>query len=151
MIEETAQVVRVDDEYAWVEASPAGSCSSCSARHGCGTASLQKWFRREPNRIRVENSQSVRTGEWVVIGIPEQALVGASFLVYMLPLLFFMAGAILGGFINGILGWAHRDAVSLVSGLIVFIASFNLLRRRFSTRPGRNVSYQPVILRRLQD
>lgn len=147
MIEETGVIVEVDDRHAWVEAATTSSCSQCSASQGCGTASLQKWFKRQPNRLKVIKSQDVLPGERVVIGIPEQALVKGSFLIYMVPLLALIAGALLGAQINEELGWAVREGLSILFSLFALIASIVWLKK-FMLNESRNSSYLPVILRR---
>jgi sigma-E factor negative regulatory protein RseC len=147
MIEETGVVVEIDDNHAWVEAASSSSCSQCSANQGCGTASLQKWFKRKPNRLRVAKSQDVMPGERVVIGIPEQALVRGSFMIYMVPLLSLIAGALIGAQINDGLGWAYRDGMSILFSLSALVASIAWLKR-YMLNKSKDSCYQPVILRR---
>lgn len=147
MIEETGVIVEVDAQYAWVESASSSSCSHCSARQGCGTASLQQWFKRKPNRLRVANNQDVHPGERVVIGIPEQALVRGSFMIYMLPLLALIVGALLGSQINQSLGWAYRDGLSILFALAALLASIAWLKR-YMLNASKDSLYQPVILRR---
>ena len=148
MIEETAFIVEADEHYAWVEASASSSCSHCSANQACGTASLQKWFKRKPNRLRVVNNQNLKPGEQVVIGIPEQALVKGSFMIYIMPLLFLIGGALCGVYINDIYHWGHQDAVSTLFGLAALFGSFVLIQKYYIRKSARQSQYQPVILRR---
>ena len=148
MIEETGLIVEIDEQYAWVEAASSSSCSHCSANQACGTASLQKWFKRKPNRLRVVNNQDVKPGERVVIGIPEQALVKGSFMIYMLPLLFLIAGAFFGRYLDSLLGWGYKDAASMFFGLLGLVSSFRYLQKHYQHKSGRQAQYQPVILRR---
>lgn len=148
MIEETALIVEADEHYVWAEAASSSSCSHCSANQACGTASLQKWFKRKPNRLRLVNNQDVKPGERVVIGIPEQALVKGSFIIYMLPLLFLIAGALCGVYINAILDWGHQDAASIICGLAGLFGGFGLVQKYYRHKSGRQAQYQPVILRR---
>ncbi len=149
MIEETGQIVEADERYAWVEAASSNSCSHCAANQACGTASLQKWFKRKPNRLRVINNHDVKAGERVVVGIPEQALVKGSFLIYMLPLLCLIGAAIAGAYLDNALGWGHRDAVSMLFGLAGLIGSFRVLQKYYINKAERQSQYQPVILRRI--
>ena len=147
MIEETAYIIEADEQYAWVESSSSNSCSHCSANQGCGTASLQKWFKRKPNRLKVINPQHLQAGDQVVIGIPEHALLMGSFLIYILPLLALISGATIGVGINDFMDWGHRDGLSILFGVIALIASFSWLKRKFH-QSADNSRYQPVILRR---
>ncbi len=147
MIEETGTIVEADEQFAWVEASSSDSCSHCSARQGCGTASLQKWFKRKPNRLRVQNNQHVQPGDRVVIGIPERALVTGSFMIYIIPLISLIAGAIIGVSINDMMGWGYRDGVSILLGVSSLIVSLLWLRKSFH-QSANNSRFQPMILRR---
>ncbi len=147
MLEETATIVKVDEQYAWVEASSSNSCSHCSAQQGCGTASLQKWFKRKPNRLQVLNNQHLQPGDQVVIGIPEHALVTGSFMIYIIPLLALIIGAIIGASVNDMMAWGHRDGISILFGVSTLLASFLWLKKRFH-QSAKNSRYQPVILRR---
>ena len=149
MIEETGTIVEADEHYAWVEAASSSSCSHCTANQACGTASLQKWFNRRPNRLRVVNDQNLNAGERVVIGIPEQALVKGSFLVYMLPLLCMIAGAMLGVFINDLMQWHFRDALSIIFALLTLIGGFVLVQKHYLRKSKQQSQFQPIILRRL--
>ncbi len=148
MIEETGLIVDADEQYAWVEAASSNSCSHCSANQGCGTASLQKWFKRKPNRLRVVNNQNLKPGEQVIIGIPEQALVKGSFIIYMLPLLFLIGGAFVGSYLDQVLAWGHREAASIIFGLLGLVGSFSFLQKYYTRSSDRQAQYQPVILRR---
>lgn len=147
MLEETAQVVSVDASGVWVETERRSSCSACSARKGCGTASLAKVLGQRRNRVRVLTEQPLRAGDRVVIGIREQALVRGSLAVYAVPLLLLLVGAVLGelGVEQGL--WASRDLASLVLGIFGFGAGL-LWLKRFTRRIRNDANYQPVVLRR---
>lgn len=150
MIEETAYVVALDDEHVWVEASSQSSCSHCSAQQGCGTASLQKWFKRKPNRLKIPNTQPLRMGDQVVIGIPENALVMGSFLVYVLPLLALIAGALAGVMLSRVFDIHWQEALSIVMGVAAFIGCYRWLSGNLHNIEQLS-RYQPVILRRVVD
>jgi len=146
MLEEDALVVESDDEYAWVEAQSSSSCNHCSANQGCGTASLQKWFNRKPNRLKVINTKSVKTGDKVVIGIPEQALVKGSFLIYMLPILALIVGAIAGSLVNDWMNWGIKEGLSIITGFVSFLLCFKWLAQS-RLKYTHQADYQPIILR----
>jgi len=146
MIEEQAIVVKADDQFAWVETSSSGACGHCAARNGCGTASLQRWLNRHPNRLQVENNCAVNTGDQVIVGIPEHALLKGSFLIYMLPLLTLILSAMLGVWLHQLFGWWSRDALSIVFGFTGLIASFLFLRVYILKRTTRK-DWRPVIVR----
>ncbi|WP_296896903.1 SoxR reducing system RseC family protein, partial [Thiohalocapsa sp.] len=96
MIEEQATVVRVDQTIAWVEAMRRSTCGQCSAAAGCGTSLLDRFLGRRPLRLEVENSLDVGTGDRVIVGVPEGAMLRAAAAAYLGPLLGLLLGAVLG-------------------------------------------------------
>jgi len=148
MIEETAQVVRVEGTDVWVETRRRSTCSGCAAEAGCGTGALSKVLGNRRTLVRVLSDQPLTVGDEVVVGISEQALVRGSLAVYAVPLLLLLVGAVLGELGAGIGLWASAEAGSLALGLGGFAAGLSWLRR-FSRRIQHDHNYQPVVLRRL--
>jgi sigma-E factor negative regulatory protein RseC len=147
MIEETAQVVRVERGQVWVETRRRSTCSGCAAEKGCGTAVLSKVLGQRRTQIRVLADMSLDVGDQVVIGIAARSLVRGSLAVYAVPLLLLLLGAVLGRLVAGSGLWASAETASLVLGLGGLAAG--LLWLKYFTRyiqDDRN--YQPVVLRR---
>lgn len=90
MILETATVVAKEPQALWVDAVQKNACETCAAQKGCGTRVLSK-LTGKTSRIRVlaapEQLRDVVLGDEVIIAIPEDVIVTASLLVYLLPLL----------------------------------------------------------------
>jgi sigma-E factor negative regulatory protein RseC len=146
MIEESARVVEVSGDYAWVETEPATSCGSCSARAGCGTSVLATLFGRRDAPVRALNRAGARAGEQVVIGISESSLVRGSLAVYMVPLAGLLAGALAGRYIGMELLPGHAELASIAGAVAGLLAGLAWLRY-FSRASGRDERYQPVVLR----
>lgn len=148
MIEETAQVVRVENDAVWVETLRRSTCSGCAAENGCGSAALSKVLGRRRTVIRVLSDLPLRAGDRVVIGIAERALVRGSLAVYAVPLLLLLFGAVLGelGAVRGL--WNDSELASLMAGL-TGLAIGLLWLRRFTRNIQNDHRYQPVVLRRL--
>jgi sigma-E factor negative regulatory protein RseC len=87
MIEQKAKVVDVDDKTVWLDAERQSTCSSCSAKKGCGTGMLENHVGKRFSRIAVEKHQHVNIGQEMQLAIPEQALLQGAFMMYLLPLL----------------------------------------------------------------
>jgi sigma-E factor negative regulatory protein RseC len=148
MIEENAQVVRVDGEGIWVRTVRRSTCSGCSAQQGCGTAVLSKVLGNRRTLVRVLSDLPLREGEQVVIGISGQALVRGSLAVYAVPLLGLLLGAVLGQAGAGQGLWPNVESASLVCGMGGLAAGL-LWLKRFTRRIQSDHHYQPVVLRRL--
>ena len=97
MIEERGRVVKLDSAFVWVETIRKDTCGSCEAKNGCGQGLMN---RLRPSRnhayIRAANRYPVNIGDEVTVALPESAVVSASFLVYLLPLLTLLCGAFIG-------------------------------------------------------
>ncbi|MBL4834912.1 MAG: SoxR reducing system RseC family protein [Pseudomonas sp.] len=143
MIEERGRVVSVESGAAWVETIRRSTCGSCQARAGCGQALLERLgsgARR--GFIRVIAAHPVEVGDEVIIGLPEDAVLKASALMYVLPLLmlFFFTGlADLAGLAEP---WIIAIALAALA-LGFFLAGWHSHNKRASPQ------YQARILRRL--
>lgn len=139
MITETGKVVAVRGDQVWVQTIRTSACQQCAARHGCGQKALASVTGGRANRVLVANSVGARVGDEVLIGIPEEALLGASFLAYALPLLGLVAGSLAGHSMG-----AGGDLPALTGGITGLVAGLAVaaLRQR-QKRSG----YEPRLLR----
>ncbi|MET4708605.1 SoxR reducing system RseC family protein [Endozoicomonas lisbonensis] len=88
MIEEQGRVVTVEEGAVWVETIRKTTCSSCSARNGCGQHLAEKYKSSKTHsyiRAANETGSTIKEHDEVVIGIPEDSLMKASMVVYLLP------------------------------------------------------------------
>ncbi len=117
MIEENGVVVGLKGEWAIVKPITSGGCSSCSANQGCGTASLARFFGQRQQQHYAHNPLHAKPGDRVVMGLEEKALVSGSLLMYLLPLLFMIMGAIFLSNWVTIPGWGADAMASLGLGM----------------------------------
>ncbi len=146
MIEELGTVVAVHGELAEVESRRRSACGSCEVSGACGTSLLERFFGRRRLLLTVHNPIGARPGDRVVVGIPEQALLSASFAAYMVPLLAMLGGGIAGGMLAGGLAPQHGDGLSILGGA-AGLASALLWLGRFSRARADDDRYRAVILR----
>ncbi|KEF31071.1 MAG: sigma E positive regulator RseC/MucC [Gammaproteobacteria bacterium] len=139
MITETGRVIALKGDQAWVQTIRASACQSCSARSGCGQRVLATATGGRANQVLVANTVDAVVGDDVTIGIDERALLGASLIVYAIPLLLLIIGSLSAHQLSGGSdGWSITGAlVGLASGVL---ASSTLQRR------GRQ-QYEPKLLR----
>ncbi|MGO1501068.1 MAG: SoxR reducing system RseC family protein [Marinobacter sp.] len=139
MITESGKVVAVTGEHAWVQTIRTSACQSCAARNGCGQKVLASATSGRANQVRVFNSVNACVGEEVTLGIDERALLGASLLVYALPLLLMVAASMAGHHLSD--GSDFAAMLGAAAGLgLGFLVSRQLQRRNAS-------SYEPRLLR----
>ncbi|MBF0470981.1 MAG: SoxR reducing system RseC family protein [Gammaproteobacteria bacterium] len=93
MIEQEGRVVSRSGEKVWVEAERHRSCSGCSAK-GCGTSALARVVGQKRLRIEVSDPLGVAVGERVVVGVEEAGMLIGSLLIYLLPIVALILGAV---------------------------------------------------------
>lgn len=140
VIEETGTVVAMDDEYIWVQTQARSTCSTCHVGSDCGTSVLAKWFGQRSNRIRVRNGLGLEIGEGAVVGIEESALLKASLLAYLMPMLAMVGAAVAAA------GLGAQDA-GIALGAMMGLGIGLLALHRFGTAHKQG-AYQAQLLRR---
>ncbi len=146
MLETRAIIVRTDGKYALVEANRANGCEQCSGR-GCGASKLSQLFCSKPRQFRADNQINAGVGDQVIVSVAEGAVLRGIGLVYLLPLMLLLMGAMLGN-----MGAAHteqRDVYAFAGALLGLGAGF-VFAKWISLRQIRS-RFQPYITRRWQE
>ncbi|MBD3657320.1 MULTISPECIES: SoxR reducing system RseC family protein [Marinobacter] len=139
MITESGKVVAEAGNKVWVQTIRQSACTSCAARHGCGQKALASFTAGRANRVLVDNTLGVRVGDEVTVAISESALLAASGLVYALPLLLFVAGALAGHWLSG-----GAEPAAVAGAVIGMAVGFGFARSR---RVGADARYAPRLIR----
>ncbi len=145
MIEEHARVVAVQGDTALLQTQRQSSCGSCEVKSGCGTSVLAGIVGQKITQLKVRNTLNARPGDEVVLGMEEHALVTGSLLVYGVPLLMLLLGALMGEAIASQLGM-NADLLPVVGGATGFVLAF-LLVRGVLRRTAVGLQMNPVMLR----
>lgn len=135
MVEGVARVIRVDAGTVWLEPDSTDGCGGCSAAAKCGSAGKLR-LGRVSRRFPLPNDFNAAPGERVVVGIPKDALVRASFTAYAIPLVTMVAAGLWGdsrGWGDGATGLAAM--AGLVAGMGLAHLRANLLARRGDLSP----------------
>ncbi|HCS27921.1 MAG TPA: transcriptional regulator [Spongiibacteraceae bacterium] len=123
---ESGRVVAVDDDALWVETIRQSTCGSCSAQKGCGQGLLNKLGDGKRNHIRVLLGGAAparfKIDDQVQFSVPDNVLLQAAALVYLLPLCSMLVG----------MGVAHEwfdsQKVAALGALAGFAIGFALVR-----------------------
>ncbi len=145
MLEEAGSIVALDGKKAWVQTIRKSACSSCEAKNGCGQGVLASISDGKANQVLVDNALNLNVGDEVLLGIPEDLLVRASFMVYFLPLLTMICAAaatekwlLVGD------GWiALAGLLGLVVGFVI-VRVYSLLNsndQRFCPKMIRSIGF----------
>ena len=141
MILETGTVVAIESDSLWVETIQKSACDACVAEKGCGQKFLSKLAGKTTSIRVLLNGQSRKDfslGQSVNIGIPEDVIVLASLLVYLLPIVGAVAGAAL-------IGSSGTDLQAMVGAVAGLLAGAWLVRMH-STRSRNDLRYNPVLI-----
>jgi len=118
MIEQSATVVKVDDNRVWLEAERQSTCSGCKVKQGCGTGMLANHVGKRFSNIAVIKTTNVEVGQQVYLAIPEGTLLQGAFMMYILPLvLMFLSTAVAQAL-------HFNEAIEIFAGLSGLIIGF---------------------------
>ena len=115
------------------------SCSQCESRGACQTVGSKSMV------IDVSNSLHAKVGDRVEIGVPTHSFLKLALLVYLLPVIALIIGALLGQ------AWGHSLALEsslaavLVGGLTMGLTF--IILRRFDRSTREKKDYQPIMTR----
>lgn len=147
MLEEEATVFSVDTEWVWVETLRNSACGRCAARAGCGQPLMARVLgpgrSQAHSRLPVALPESgVRppVGARVIIGIPESSFLWLAFMLYLLPVLALLTGALSAHLLTG------QDLVAMSAGVVAFVLEL-LWVRRWQRRWQHDRRWQPRLLR----
>jgi sigma-E factor negative regulatory protein RseC len=131
MNETNAVVVRLDGQYAWVQASgPGSACGGCASKEGCGTVGLGTVLddatgkTRKPQLLRLPNTIQARPGDAVVIRAADGLVLKAVWRAYGVPLILAFCGALLA------IGLTGSEPAAVAGMLLGLGAGFLLMRRK---------------------
>lgn len=142
MLEKRAVVVETHEGYALVRASQASGCEQCAGK-GCGSSKLSQLFCSKPRLFQADNQINASIGDQVIISIADGAVLRGIGLVYMLPLLLSLGGAVVGNSLA--LQTGQRDGDAAIGALLGLTIGF-ALARWISSRQIRSC-FQPYITR----
>ena len=141
MITETATVVEVDGDLITVSASVKTGCSQCQVSDDCGTSAVAKAFTPKQQILTLRSPLPVNVGDSVIIGIPEQRVLLASWMLYIVPLLTLIASALA---FNQFTAW-HELAVFGMAIILTTLSVWGVARFFKRQKHGK---FEPVIVTR---
>ncbi len=144
MIEERGCVTSVEPGFVWVTCARQAGCERCAAGKGCGGGLLSRLLGDRLHRVRAISNAPVSTGQQVVIGLDESVLIRSAMMVYGVPIV----GVILGALFAWLAAPDAPEWVTIGGGVVGLTAGF-LVTRQFENRFKKRRRFQPIVLRRL--
>ena len=126
MIEELAVVVKVENHQVWVESAQNSACDGCLQKTACTTNAIGNVLKKKA--FPVDCDIALKIGDNIIVAIDGGVLLGASLLLYLLPLIALFIGA-------GIANWLlvvdtlNRDLWIASSGLLSFSVVLWLIKQ----------------------
>ena len=139
MLKEKGTVEKTSTEKAFVRIERTSACASCESRSSCHVQDNRDFL------VEVNNALGAGPGDVVEISMPSSSVIKASLVVYLLPVMGLLIGALTGGALAPSLDMDPTTA-SLAGGGAGLVLSLILLKgldRTVRTRPG----YAPQMTR----
>ena len=120
---ESATVVAIKEDGVWVETHRQGTCNACSANKGCGQGLMTRLLPGRAHYVwaltEAGEGECLAVGDRVEVSLPDDVLLKASAIVYLLPLGFFMVGMLSGAsLVAGDLGAITGGLLGLAAGML---------------------------------
>ena len=139
-MEETGVVIDVKGDTVLIRTEKKSACDSCASKDVCHSVSEKDVV------LEALNPVGARKGDRVVFTVHTTTLVKAGLLVYLFPLVAFIAGVVVGQLFGDSLGWADRDILSAFLGFGLMAVVFVVLNL-YSRKRERMKEYMPQVVR----
>ena len=137
MLTQTGEVLAWQNGVARVRVQRFAGCGRCQLRHGCGAGTLERALPGRSLELSIPSTLPLRPGERVTVGLRESTMLAAAGLVYLVPVLILLAGA---------LALAPLGDAASAAGGILGLAGGIFGVRRWVRRTGRGSGCEPVLL-----
>ena len=140
-MEEQGLVLENRGDEALVKITRHSLCSRCAQK--CPMASME--HETDEIEVLVSNPVGAEIGQLVKIEMGEKSLVTASLLIYLVPVIFLIAGYFAGIYLSGFIYDTTPGETAGIIGSIVFLLLSFLVVSYIDKKLGQKQKYQPVI------
>ena len=141
MITEHGIVTQATPAVAQIKTNRAAACEICTAKDSCGTL-----HRGREITFEVPNTLGVQAGDTVLIGMKTKSALQLTFLIYIVPILCLVIGALTG---DALAPYFQINAsfFAMVLGFSFFGLAFFILHKK-SAGMNRKTEYKPRLIRK---
>ncbi len=140
MATEEGVVIRIDMNRAWIKTTKTGACDSCATRSSCHAMGGGKEM-----EVHVINDIGAQIEDRVVMRFNTGSLLKASFLLYIVPILGLIIGAVTGQAMALFLQ-LDPSTGSVVGASLIFVLAVLFVKSKGDTL-SRKREYQPQIIK----
>ncbi len=130
------QIGQVDT--AWVKTVRSSSCEGCASHDSCESAGKDM-------KVKAINLVGAKVGDRIVLNFQTGALLRATFLLYVFPIICMIIGAVVGQKIAPVLGYSS-SVMSVFAGFLFFAMAVLVIKIKSDTMSQKQ-EYQPKIIR----
>lgn len=124
MLKEEGKVKIIDEKYAFVAAKEGYACLTCPLIGACKALGVEGEM-----VIKAINYVGAKVGDKVIVAVGSNMFFKAAALIYLLPVVAFIIGAVIGGSVAPHLDLnVSAEAVSVIFGLVYLIASLFIVK-----------------------
>ncbi len=138
MATEQGVVLRTDSEAAWVKTIRSSACEGCTAKGSCHSMGGGQEM-----EVKALNPAGAREGDRILLSFETGALLKATFLIYVFPIIFLIAGAALGQMLAPLMAF-NLSALSALLGFAFFFTALFIIKARANKMAQKN-AYRPKI------
>ncbi len=120
-MEQQVTVIAVEGHEAVVSGRRASACGDCAGKTSCAT--MGSWVERVIE-LRVPNQIDAKTGDRVMLEVPDSAVLHIAFRLYAIPMLAFIIFGLITRSLAVHLGWPAEEAMAALGGLIAVLVYY---------------------------
>lgn len=140
MATEKGIVIKVDSTTAWVTTTKTSACEGCTSRSSCSVLGGGKEM-----EVEAINNAGAKVGQMVVLSFDTSPLLKATFLLYVVPILFLMVGAVIGDTMAPLFNF-DVSTFSLITGLLFFGLAIIFVKSK-GNKLAKKDKYRPKVIR----
>jgi sigma-E factor negative regulatory protein RseC len=140
MATEKGIVTKINSTTAWVKTTKTHACEGCASRGSCNAMGGGKEM-----EVEALNHAGAKVGETVVLSFETSPLLKATFMLYVLPVLFLIAGAFLGNKIAPVLH-LNESSLSVITGFLFFGIVVMYVKSK-GNKMAQKDEYRPKIIK----
>ena len=142
MIKETGKIISIEKRHGksvvTVECISKSACSGCNNQSSCGVGTVAKTYSDKTHQFEVPYQEGMEVDKSIELQINNRDLVHSAILAYLVPLLFFIGGALLAKQFDSV-GEIALILISLGCAAIGFLFTRLISNKLFSKKQFNSI------------